>query len=190
MPPGSIMANLADLPSAQLDTPTRGLYRQYVDGAWRDYGAREVAELAARWQAAFRRDGLAPGDRVAIGLRNGVAWVALDLAALGAGLVVVPLYVDDNADNQFYCIANSEARLVVVENARLATATARAGLVLPAHHRAKPGQPGQVGFARIDAELFEQRRHLAAMMRLVIEELHDGHPVRQRAPAAVDSARP
>ena len=122
------MANIADLLTAQLATPSRALYRQFVDGAWRDFGAADVAQRAARWQAAFRRDGLRPGDRVAIGLRNGVAWVALDLAALAARLVVVPLYVDDNADNQAYCVADSDARLVVVETTRMAGALARAGV--------------------------------------------------------------
>jgi long-chain acyl-CoA synthetase len=122
------MPNIADLLAAQLAAPTRVLYRQFVDGAWRDFGAAEVAARAARWQAAFRRDGLQPGDRVAIGLRNGVGWVALDLAALAARLVVVPLYVDDNADNQAYCVADSGARLVVVETTRMAGALLRAGV--------------------------------------------------------------
>ncbi|HSD55034.1 MAG TPA: AMP-binding protein [Burkholderiales bacterium] len=122
------MANIADLLTAQLATPSRALYRQFVDGAWRDFGAADVAQRAARWQAAFSRDGFRPGDRVAIGLRNGVVWVALDLAALAARLVVVPLYVDDNADNQAYCVADSDARLVVVETTRMAGALARAGV--------------------------------------------------------------
>jgi long-chain acyl-CoA synthetase len=122
------MANVADLLTAQLATPSRELYRQFVDGAWRDFAAVDVAERAARWQGAFRRDGLQPGDRIAIGLRNGIAWVALDLAALAARLVVVPLYVDDNADNQAYCVSDSDARLVVVETTRMAGALARAGV--------------------------------------------------------------
>jgi long-chain acyl-CoA synthetase len=124
------MPNIADLLAAQLATPARVLYRQFADGAWRDVTAGEVAARAARWQATFRREGFGPGDRVAIGLRNGVAWVALDLAALGARLAVVPLYVDDNADNQAYCIADSDARLVVVETGRMASALVRAGVAV------------------------------------------------------------
>jgi long-chain acyl-CoA synthetase len=122
------MGNIADLLAAQLATPARVLYRQFVDGVWREFTAAELAQRAARWQAAFRREGLRPGDRIAIGLRNGVAWVALDLAALAARLVVVPLYVDDNADNQAYCVADSDARLVVVETTRMAGALTRAGV--------------------------------------------------------------
>jgi long-chain acyl-CoA synthetase len=122
------MGNVADLLSVQLATPGRALYRQFADGAWRDFTAAEVAVRAARWQAAFRRESLRPGDRVAIGLRNGVAWVALDLAALASRLVVVPLYVDDNADNQAYCLRDSDARLVVVETTRMANALVRTGV--------------------------------------------------------------
>jgi long-chain acyl-CoA synthetase len=122
------MPNIADLLAAQLASPARVLYRQFVDGAWRDFTAAEVAARAARWQAAFRREGFRPGDRVGIGLRNGVAWVALDLAALAARLVVVPPYVDDNADNQAYCLSDSDARLVVVETSRMASALVRAGV--------------------------------------------------------------
>ena len=122
------MANIASLLAAQLARPERVLYRQFADGAWRDCTAAEVARSAARWQAAFRRDGFAPGDRIAIGLRNDVGWVALDQAALGFGLVVVPLYADDRPDSQAYCMATAGARLAVVETDRMAAALAEAGV--------------------------------------------------------------
>jgi long-chain acyl-CoA synthetase len=122
------MANIAQLLAAQLATPGRVLYRQFADDAWRDYTAVEVASAAARWQAAFRRERFAPGDRIAIGLRNGIGWVALDQAALGFGLVVVPLYADDRPESQAYCATAAGARLVVVETDRMATALTGAGL--------------------------------------------------------------
>ncbi len=102
--------------------PERVLYREFEAGTWHEHRATEVAALAARWQAAFRREGLAAGDRVAICLRNGLDWIGVDQAALGMGLVVVPLYVDDNAENIGWCAANAGARVCVAENARLAGA--------------------------------------------------------------------
>ncbi len=114
--------NIAQFLSRHLTRPSLALFRHYVDDAWRDVTVEEVATLARRWQAAFRRDGYVPGDRVAICVRNGVNWVAIDIAALGMGLVVVPLYVDDNADNVAWCVGNAEARLLVVENSRIAAA--------------------------------------------------------------------
>jgi len=118
----SIMTNLAQLLAQHLATPEKILYSQFLDGVWRDFSAAEIAQLAARWQQAFRREGLQAGDRVAICLKNSVNWVAVDLAALGLGLVVVPLYLDDNPENTAWCLMNSGARLAVLENARLYSA--------------------------------------------------------------------
>jgi len=126
--------NIAQFFARHLTRPTHALYRHYVEGAWRDVTVAEVAALACRWQAAFRRDGFVAGDRIAICARNGVNWVAVDVAALGLGLVVVPLYVDDNAENVAWCVGTADARLLIVENSRLAAALAKcagAGEPLP-----------------------------------------------------------
>ena len=137
------MANIAQLLAAQLATPERVLYRQFGDGAWREYTSAELG-AAARWQAAFRRDGFAPGDRIAIGLRNGIAWVALDQAALGFGLIVVPLYADDRPESQAYCATAAGARLVVVETDRMAAALTGAGLPASAILCARAENEGSV----------------------------------------------
>ena len=116
------MSNLARLLDRHRATPDRILYRQHIDDAWRDFSAAQIMALAARWQRAFRMAGYGRGDRIALCLKNGVNWVAIDQAALGLGLVVVPLYLDDNPDNQAWCVADSGARLLVVESARQAAA--------------------------------------------------------------------
>lgn len=82
--------------------------------------------MAAAWQAAFRREGLQPGERVGICLRNSVQWVALDMATLGMRLVTVPLYVDDNAGNIAWCARDAGCRLIVLENGRVVPALAEA----------------------------------------------------------------
>src|SRR3546814_7307932 len=51
-------------------------------------------------------------------MKNGVHWVTADLAAHATGLVVVPLYADDNADNQAWCIENSGARMLITDHLR------------------------------------------------------------------------
>jgi long-chain acyl-CoA synthetase len=125
------MANLAGLLKAQLATPERILYRHFVEGGWRDVSVREIAAYAARWQAFLRAEGLAQGDRVALCLKNGIHWVAADQGALGLGLVVVPLYVDDNPENVAWCLENSGARLLVVESDRMADALGKVSSALP-----------------------------------------------------------
>ncbi len=111
--------NLAQYLDQYRTRSDRVLYTQWTGDRWKDYTAAEMLDLAARWQQAFRDQGFVPGDRVALCLKNGVHWVAADLAALGMGLVVVPLYVNDNAENIAWCANHAEARLLVLENDRL-----------------------------------------------------------------------
>src|SRR6267143_4197869 len=125
------MANIAGLLEAQLATPERILYRHFADGGWRDVSSREIAGYAARWQAFLRAEGLARGERIALCLKNGIHWVAADQGALGLGLVIVPLYADDNPENVAWCLENSGARLLVVENDRMADALSKVSAALP-----------------------------------------------------------
>lgn len=112
--------NIAQLFSRHRATPNRVLYRHFTGAAWEDVTVDEVAQRIGRWQAAFRREGFAPGERIALCARNGVDWVAIDQAALGLGLVVVPLYVDDNPESVAWCVDNAQARLLIVESSGIA----------------------------------------------------------------------
>ncbi len=141
------MTNLAQLLAQHLATPEKILYSQFQDGSWQNFSCADVVRLAARWQQAFRRDGLQTGDRVAICLKNSVNWVVADLAALGLGLVVVPLYLDDNAENTAWGLKDSGARLAVLESARH-HATLRAAMPeLPPTVCVQDGNPGMVTLA-------------------------------------------
>ena len=148
------MANIAGLLKAQLATPERSLYRQFVEGGWRDISAREIAAYAARWQAFFRAEGLAPGERIALCLKNGIHWVAADQGTLGLGLVVVPLYADDNPENVAWCLENSGARLLVAESSHMADALRGVAASLPRVLclRADPGS----GYDAVEAVLPKQ----------------------------------
>jgi long-chain acyl-CoA synthetase len=132
------VANLGDYFAQHLATPDKALYRHYERDRWTDVTVAEIASLVGRWQAALNALGFAAGDRIGVCLRNGVNWVALDLAALGLGLAVVPLYVDDNPDNAAWCAANAEAKLLVVENAKMALALANTGAALPPVYVLRP----------------------------------------------------
>src|SRR5947209_5634010 len=125
------MANIAGLLKARLATPEGILYRQFLEGGWREISAREIAAYAARWQAFLRAEGLAPADRLALCLKNGIHWVAADQGALGLGIVVVPLYADDNPENVAWCLENSGARLLVAESSRMADALQGVAASLP-----------------------------------------------------------
>ena len=101
-------------------TPDSPAYWQFdaESKKWQSYSWQETGALAGRWRRALARENLAPGERVAILLRNSMEWVCFDQAALALGLVVVPLYPSDAQDNIAYILADSGTRLLLVGTQR------------------------------------------------------------------------
>jgi len=99
-------------------SPQMVAYRNYAPstGRWHDHTWAQIDSEVARWQVALSKEGLVPGDRVAVMLRNCPEWVIFDQAALGLGLVVVPLYAEDRAENAVYILRDSGARLLLLED--------------------------------------------------------------------------
>ena len=77
-----------------------------------------MAFQVQRWQAAMRREPLKRGDRVAIWISNSREWVMMDQAALGLGLVVVPLYHQDRPENIAYILNHAGVKLLLLEDER------------------------------------------------------------------------
>ncbi|WP_018232899.1 AMP-dependent synthetase/ligase [Thioalkalivibrio thiocyanodenitrificans] len=98
-------------------SPDAVAYRQYdmARKAWVDSTWHDVATEVGRWQQALVREGLEPGDRVGIILRNCREWVVFDQACAGLRLITVPLYTDDRADNIAYIVREAGVKLLVVE---------------------------------------------------------------------------
>ena len=96
-------------------------YRQFdhAEQNWISFSWAQVAAQVERFQVALSNAGLNKGDRVAVGLANSVEWIIFDQAALRLGLIVVPLYVSDRADNMAYVIQNSGAKLVLLHSAEM-----------------------------------------------------------------------
>ncbi len=99
-------------------SPEEPAYRQYdiASQEWTQSNWKQMASEIARWQAAFNKDGLEPGEKVAIMVKNSREWVVFDQAALGLGLVTVPLYVDDRPENVAYIINHAEVKLLFVQD--------------------------------------------------------------------------
>jgi long-chain acyl-CoA synthetase len=113
-------SNLSDLFVGRVrETPDAPAYRQFDGSGWKDLTWGETARAVARWQAAFRKEGLQAGDRVALCLHNRVEWVLFDQAALGLGLVTVPLYFDDRPDNMAWCLNDAGVRLLLLEDGKM-----------------------------------------------------------------------
>ena len=86
---------------------------QWFDTTW-----HEVAVQVAWWQTALSAEQLQPGDRVAINLRNCIEWVFFDQAALGLGLILVPLYHDDRPDNVAYILRDANVKVLLLQNSQ------------------------------------------------------------------------
>lgn len=95
-------------------------YSQYDRGSktWYDVSWAEMATRVRRWQDAIEQEDIKATDRVALQLPNGVDWIAFEQAALGLGLVVVPLYPDDRPDNVAYILEDAGVKLLLLQDSR------------------------------------------------------------------------
>ena len=101
-------------------SPGQVAYRHFDvgDKSWRETTWRAVGVEIGRWQAALEEEGLQAGDRVALMVSNSREWVVFDQAALGLGLVTVPLYLDDRPENIAYILHDAGVKLLLVEGRR------------------------------------------------------------------------
>lgn len=89
-------------------------YFDEITEGWRDLSWKQAGDQVARWQAALASEDLQPGDRVAVMMNNSPEWMMFDQAALGNGLVVVPLYTQDRPENVAYILENAGAKLLLI----------------------------------------------------------------------------
>ena len=99
-------------------SPDAVAFRHYDHSreGWRDTSWAKAGQELARWQTALDREGLQPGDRVALMISNCQQWVMFEQAALSLGLVTVPLYLEDRAENVAYILEDSGARVLLLMN--------------------------------------------------------------------------
>jgi long-chain acyl-CoA synthetase len=97
-------------------SPDKVAYRFYdtATDSWNDLTWSDAGKQVARWQAALVAEGLQAGDRVAIIMQNCPEWVMFDQAALANGLVVVPLYTQDRAENAAYILQNAGVKVLLI----------------------------------------------------------------------------
>ena len=109
-----------------------GLFRQRIQNSatenayayfdeqhgWCNLTWQAVAEQAAKIQQALIHENLDLGDRVAIMLRNCPEWIIFDMAAMACGLVSVPLYTNDRAENVSYVVKDAGVKILLLQNQR------------------------------------------------------------------------
>jgi long-chain acyl-CoA synthetase len=86
-------------------------------GQWvsRTYG--EVGDIVRKLALGLIDLGVAKGDKVSILANTRPEWTFFDFAALSIGAIVVPIYQTNSPDECQYVLENSDASVVVVEDA-------------------------------------------------------------------------
>ncbi|MCS6816379.1 MAG: AMP-binding protein [Blastocatellia bacterium] len=79
----------------------------------------ELLALVRTARAYLRRQGVRSGDRCAVLAPNSIRWVALDLALMAEGIIVVPLYTRQALAELVYILKDCSPALLCVEEAAL-----------------------------------------------------------------------
>jgi long-chain acyl-CoA synthetase len=82
--------------------------------------SQDVHRRAAAVAHALRMRGVGRGDRVVILANNSVAWLIADFGILYAGGVVVPMFATTADDQMQFIFADSDAKLVFVDDVKTA----------------------------------------------------------------------
>ena len=91
---------------------------KYKDGGeWVSRSFAEVLEIARPLGLGLTALGVEKGDRVSILANTRPEWTYFDFAALSIGATVVPIYQTNSPDECRYVLENSDAKVVVVEDA-------------------------------------------------------------------------
>jgi long-chain acyl-CoA synthetase len=84
---------------------------------WVEVGYRELGEIVSEIARGLIDLGLAPGDRAAVLCTTRPEWTYASFAIASAGGVVVPIYPTNSPEECEWVAGNSEARIVVCEDA-------------------------------------------------------------------------
>ena len=102
----------------------------------REFVSKSGAELlglienARQW---LRSTGIQPGERCGLIAANSIHWIAIDLALMAEGIVVVPLYYRQTANELVAMLKDCQPRLVLTGEADLQNALTSAWPEMPQH---------------------------------------------------------
>lgn len=86
------MPFVGDIFSQLKSAPANIVLQEIRDGQFTGVTGPELLEFVCRARTFLVSKGLKKGDRCSILAANSIRWIALDLAAMAEGLIVVPLY--------------------------------------------------------------------------------------------------
>jgi len=120
------MPNFLENTFAQLQKAADRVVLREIRGAeFVGASATELLDQVARARAFLRQAGVQPGDRCALLGPNSNGWVAIDLAIMAEGAVVVPLYARQAPAELAVMLKDSTPRLLIASEAVLGEAVAQ-----------------------------------------------------------------
>ncbi|PVZ08953.1 AMP-dependent synthetase/ligase [Actinomycetospora cinnamomea] len=109
--------NLTAAPWANADAHGGDVaYRRLVGDDWQDVTFATFRDEVAAAAKGFIAAGLQPGDRVGLISKTRYEWTLLDYALWAAGAVTLPIYETSSSDQVEWCLSDSGARGVIVED--------------------------------------------------------------------------
>jgi len=121
------MPNFLESLFAQLNkADTRVVLREIRGEQFVGVTGSELLRQVRNVRAFLRNSGIQPGDRCALLGPNSIAWVAIDLAVMAEGVIVVPLYSRQAPGELAGMMKDCQPRLLFVTDAALGDAVAQA----------------------------------------------------------------
>ncbi|MSO41055.1 MAG: long-chain fatty acid--CoA ligase [Solirubrobacterales bacterium] len=110
------MADLLPL-AAKRHADLKAVTYKDESGSWASVSYAEMGEIVKRLSLGLIDLGVGLGDKVSILGNTRPEWTYFDFAALSAGATVAPIYQTNSAEECQYVLENSDAKLVIVEDA-------------------------------------------------------------------------
>jgi len=120
------MANFLEAIFAQLQRADERVVLREIHGeTFTTITGRELLAQVQRGRSYVRKFGLVPGDRCALLGANSIQWVAMDLALMAEGIIVVPLYSRQAAAELAGMMKDCSPSLLIVGDVELGAAIER-----------------------------------------------------------------
>jgi long-chain acyl-CoA synthetase len=120
------MPNFLELIFAQLRRADERVVLREIHGeTFTNISGREFLAQVQRGRSYVRKFGLVPGDRCALLGANSIHWVAVDLALMAEGIIVVPLYSRQAAAELAGMMKDCSPSLLIVGDAEFGAAIER-----------------------------------------------------------------
>jgi long-chain acyl-CoA synthetase len=120
------MANFLEAIFAELHRADERVVLREIHGeSFTTITGRELLAQVQRGRSYVRKFGLVPGDRCALLGANSIQWVAVNLALMAEGIIVVPLYSRQAAGELAGTMKDCSPSLLIVGDAELGAAIER-----------------------------------------------------------------